>query len=40
MTDEGVRSRSLQYLALASQDLSDRVAAALEAPSEVGSPTA
>ena len=40
VTDEGVRTRSLEYLALASQDLSDRVASAIEAPSEVGSPTA
>ncbi len=29
----------LEYLAIASQDLSDRVAAAMDAPHEVGSPT-
>ena len=36
---EDVRRRSLEYLAIASQDLSDRVAAAMDAPHEVGSPT-
>ncbi len=40
VNDEGIRGRSLEYLALASQDLSDRVAEAMGAPSEVGSPTA
>ncbi len=37
--DEGVRSRALDYLSVASQDLSDRVAAAMDAPHAVGSPT-
>jgi catalase len=37
--DEGVRSRALEYLSVASQDLSDRVAAAMDAPHAVGSPT-
>ena len=40
VTDEGVRERALQYLAQASQALSDRVAESMEAPTEVGSPTA
>ena len=39
VTHEDVRRRSLEYLAIASQDLSDRVAAAMDAPHEVGSPT-
>ena len=40
VTHEDIRRRSLEYLAIASQDLSDRVGEAMEAPSEVGSPTA
>ena len=39
VTHEDVRKRALEYLAIASQDLSDRVAAAMDAPHEVGSPT-
>lgn len=35
-----IRRRSLEYLAMASEDLSSRVASAMEAPSEIGSPTA
>jgi catalase len=40
VTDEGIRQRSLAYLSQASQELSDRVSQEMEAPSEVGSPTA
>jgi catalase len=37
VSHEGVRERSLAYLAAASEELSDRVAEAMGAPSEVGS---
>jgi catalase len=39
VTQPDIRKRSLDYLAIASQELSDRVAAAMGAPHEVGSPT-
>ena len=40
VTHEDIRRRSLEYLAMASQDLSDRVSEAMGAPHEIGSPTA
>jgi catalase len=40
VTHEDIRKRSLEYLAMASDELSSRVARAMDAPSEIGSPTA